>query len=86
MNPSLRVKKAAQYLTDHGVQRSKSWLEKARAIGSDDARDPGPAWSRDGAGICWYTIHDLDAYIVATLSARRPRAAAPQPAHFRRSG
>lgn len=86
MNPSLRTKAAARYLSERGKQTSPSWLEKARTRGPDDDRDPGPNWTRDEAGVCWYSISDLDAFLIRALSARRQRAPAPQPANFRRVG
>ena len=83
MNPSLRTRDAARYLSERGKKTSSSWLEKARMRGPDDDRDPGPNWSRDSAGICWYSTADLDSYVIRALSARLPRAAAPQPLNFR---
>jgi len=94
MNPNLRTKAAARYLSERGKQTSPSWLEKARTRGPDDERDPGPNWTRDPAtltesgmrrgGICWYSVADLDAYLIRVLSARRPRAPKPQPVNFQK--
>jgi len=86
MYPSLRTATAAKYLSDRGKQTSASWLEKARCRGPEDRRDSGPNWSRDSAGICWYSIADLDAYLIAALSTRRVREPASQPPQFRRAG
>ena len=81
-NKSLRTGAAAQYLTERGVQSSRSLLEKLRARGSQDPRGRGPDFWRDERGVCWYDILSLDRYIQARLSARRFRTTAPVPANF----
>jgi hypothetical protein len=87
MSQRLRVKAASAYLIERGVQRSQSWLEKARARGVADTRDPGPDFEREqGSGVCWYPVSALDRYVIQVLSARTIRGPAPQqPANFRRT-
>jgi hypothetical protein len=87
MSRSLTTREAARYLTERGVRRSKSKLEKDRTRGKDDPRDPGPAFYRDRrTGVCWYDTPDLDRYIAQEIAGREFRAPAPQPENFRKAG
>lgn len=75
---------AARYLSQRGVRTSTSTLEKLRLRGSEDPRDPGPDFSRDSLGRCWYSQEALDSYIERRLADRQFRAPAAQPANLRR--
>jgi hypothetical protein len=82
---SLTTIEAAGYLTERGLRMSKSLLEKLRTRGPDDPRDLGPDFRRDlTSQTCWYSVADLDAYLVARLAARKLRAPAAQPERLRR--
>jgi hypothetical protein len=82
---NFRTRAASDYLKSRGVSASPSFLEKVRARGTDDGRDRGPDYWREGL-ICWYSKQALDDYVVRRLAARKFRESVPQPAHFRRGG
>jgi hypothetical protein len=81
---SLKTQEAAAYITERGVQVSRSYLEKARTRGPDDQRDRGPDFTRDPHGVCWYDLQALDRYADERLRTRQFRTAAPVPANFAR--
>jgi hypothetical protein len=87
MSRSLTTSEAAKYLTERGVRRSKSWLEKARTRGQDDPRGAGPPFYRDPrTKTCWFDTPDLDRYIAQEIAGREFRAPASQPENFRKVG
>jgi hypothetical protein len=81
---NFRTGDASLLLTTLGVDRSKSFLEKARTRGADDGRDRGPDFYRDENGVCWYPRYALETYAARCLAARKFREPAPQPSRFRR--
>jgi hypothetical protein len=82
----MRTAQAAKYLRDRGVEISVSKMQKLRCRGPEDPRDKGPDFHRDpDTGVCDYDHAALDRYAAQRLAVRQFRAAAPQPANFRRT-
>ena len=80
---NFRTGDASSVLTGLGVDRSPSFLEKARVRGPDDSRDRGPDFYRDERGVCWYPRYALEQYAARCLAARQFRAPLQQPARLR---
>ncbi len=81
--PQYRTSAAAKYLSQRGLTRSVSYLEKTRGRGPEDSRDRGPDFTRDEVGICWYDEVSLNRYLEQHLKNRKFRAPAAQPRQLR---